>query len=983
MQISFIGMQTQEVVIKPTVKVILKSDAQVIDEVMVVAYGTTKKTSFTGSAATVKSGELKKRQMSNVTKAIDGLAPGVQATTGSGQPGSSSSIYIRGMGSINASKTPLYVVDGIPYDGSIAAISPDDIENITILKDASAAALYGSRGANGVIMITTKKGVKGKTEVNFKASVGLSSRSLPRYETMDSKQYVEALYSAFYNQQIADGIPSGQAGMAALQEMASGATKIFGEKEQYNPFNYAISDLIDINTGKIRNDATLMWEDDWMDEVTRNNALRHEYTFNLNGGTEKTQYMFSLGYVNEDGILKTTNFQRYSGRTNIETKPVEWLSAGLGANFARNISNTAATATSSSSNVWYSASLMGPIFPVYQRDKTNGGAFILDADGNKQFDYGDNRPTGQQQNFNSVATLYDDKYSTVADNLSARTHLDFGDLKNGWTQGLKLSLNFGLDYYNANALVYYNPFFGNAATSKGRAIKQNSNSLGYTFNQILTYNRGFDKHNFDILVAHEWYAYESNTLSGTKTGFPFGGLYELDAASTVYSTSGASKQYRIESYFGRINYNYADKYYLSGSYRRDGSSRFYKDNRWGDFWSVGANYRISEEEFMKDFTWLNNLSVKASYGVQGNDGLLDADGYSNFYAWQSLYDLSYSNGSESGAIVSSVANKEVSWENNHNFNIGVEAAFWNQRLQVGLEWYTRKTTDMLLYYPLPMSSGFEGYYRNSGSMRNSGFEASITGRLMKTNDFQWDLTVMASTLKNKVLKLTDDGKDILSGSQIIREGEPIYSYYVSRSAGVDPMTGDQLYWATVDSKGNTVEPYITTNETYAQASRVVAGNRIPDLFGSISTQLQYKGFDLSIATNYSIGGEMIDGVYQNLMSFYYAGQAKHINLERAWKKPGDVTDIPRYQIGKNYASTDDMLIDASYFSIKNITLGYSLPVKVIKRIGFQNLRFAVTADNLYVFTHLKGMDPQYSMTGGTTYVYTPSRTISFSVDVKF
>ena len=235
-------MQTQEVAIKPTVKVILKSDAQVIDEVMVVAYGTAKKTSFTGSAATVKSGELKKRQMSNVTKAIDGLAPGVQATTGSGQPGSSSSIYIRGMGSINASKTPLYVVDGIPYDGSIAAISPDDIENITILKDASAAALYGSRGANGVIMITTKKGVKGKTEVNFKASVGLSSRSLPRYETMDSKQYVEALYSAFYNQQIADGIPSGQAGMAALQEMASGATKIFGEKEQYNPFNYAIFD---------------------------------------------------------------------------------------------------------------------------------------------------------------------------------------------------------------------------------------------------------------------------------------------------------------------------------------------------------------------------------------------------------------------------------------------------------------------------------------------------------------------------------------------------------------------------------------------------------------------------------------------------------------------------------------------------------------------------------------------------------------------
>jgi hypothetical protein len=380
---------------------------------------------------------------------------------------------------------------------------------------------------------------------------------------------------------------------------------------------------------------------------------------------------------------------------------------------------------------------------------------------------------------------------------------------------------------------------------------------------------------------------------------------------------------------------------------------------------------------MEDIDWLSNLAVRASYGVQGNDNL------GTYYAWQSLYSLGWPAANNSGALLTSISSKDITWESSESLNIGLDAGFFDQRLTVGLEYYQRKTTDMLLYYPLPMSSGFEGYNRNSGSMKNSGIEATISGKIIKTNDFEWDMTLMASTNKNEVLKLTDDGKDIISGSQIIREGEPIYSYYVCRSAGVDPMNGDQLYWATVDSRGNEVEPYITNSETLAQASRVVAGSRIPDLFGSINTQLRYKNFDFSISTNYSIGGEMIDGVYQNLMSYYYPAQAKHKNLARAWKQIGDVTDIPRNIIGKSLPSTDAMLIDASYFAIKNISLGYSLPDKLVKNIGLQGLRFALTADNLCLFTHLKGMDPQYNMTGGTSYVYTPTRTVSFSVDVKF
>ena len=977
LMVSYIGMHTQEVAIQPTLHIVLRADNEVLDEVVVVAYGTAKKSSFTGSASTVKAGEIKKRQVSNVTKAIDGLAPGIQVTSGSGQPGSGSNIYIRGMGSINASSTPLYVVDGVPYDGSINAINPDDIENITVLKDASASALYGARGANGVIMITTKKGEKGKMEVNFKASVGTSSRAIPRYETMNSKEFIESAFTAFYNREVANGTAPSQAGAAALSAMATGSMKLFGVNEQYNPYNYPIAELIDPATGLIRSDAQLMWEDDWLDKVTNNNALRHEYALSFNGGSEKTQYMFSLGYVNDNGILETTNFQRYTGRTNIETNPVEWFKAGLGINFSHSMSNSLGASGSSTSNVWYSAFLMGPVYPYYQRDAANGGALILDENGNPMFDYGKNRPSGQQQNFNSIATLYDDKYSSEVDNLSGRTHFDLLALKDTWAQGLKLTANFGFDYYNSSSMVYYNPFFGNAQSVHGRISKGITKSLGYTFNQILSYERTFGKHSIDALVGHEWYAYKEDYLEGGKTGVPFGGLYELDAATTMTAVGGNSDKYRIESYFGRVNYDYADKYYFSASMRRDGSSRFHKDARWGTFWSVGGNYRISEEAFMKDIDWLSNLAVRASYGVQGNDNL------GTFYAWQSLYNLGYPAANNSGALLTSISSKDITWESSESLNIGVDAGFFDQRLTVGLEYYQRKTKDMLLYYPLPMSSGFEGYNRNSGTMKNSGIEATVSGKIIKTKDFEWDMTVMASTNKNKVLKLTDDGKDIISGSQIIREGETLYSYYVCRSAGVDPMTGDQLYWASVDKKGNEVEPYITSDEGLAQASRVVAGSKTPDLFGSISTQLRYKNFDLSIATNYSIGGEMIDGVYQGLMSYYYPAQAKHKNLARAWKQIGDVTDIPRNIIGKNYPDTDAMLIDASYFAIKNITLGYSLPAKLVKNIGLQGLRLALTADNLYQFTHLKGMDPQYSLVGGTGYAYTPTRTISFSVDVKF
>jgi TonB-linked SusC/RagA family outer membrane protein len=977
--VSFIGMKTTEVQAVPNMVVRLESDAAELEEVLVVAYGSAKKYSFTGSATAVKSEDLEKRKVSNVTKALEGVATGVQVTSGSGQPGSGANVYIRGLGSINASNSPLYVVDGIPYDGNISALNNNDIESITVLKDASAGALYGARGANGVIMITTKKGKAGKAELNFKANFGMASRALPRYETMKSQDFIEAAFSAFYNEQIRNGIAPDQAGAAALVDMVSGGQRIFGANQMYNPYNYDVADLINPATGKIRSDATLLWEDDWMDEVTRNNALRQEYTFDMRGGDDKTNYFVSFGYLDHNGLLETTNFKRYSGRTNVDSKPLDWIALGLNSNFSRTESNYLGLGGSYSSNVWSSAQMMGPIFPVYLRDRANNGAFILDEFGKKQFDYGASRPAGQQGDFNSIATLYDDSYNQKINNISTRGHVHLGDTETGWAKGLKLSFTLGADYYGLDQLVYNNPFFGNAKSSSGRVTKSSTTMFSYTANQMLSYNTEIGGlHHIDAMIAHEYYDLSVDNVEAEKTGFPFGGLYQPDGASTVFDASGSADSYRIESYLGRVNYDYADKYYLSASLRRDASSRFYKDNRWGNFWSVGGNYRISKEAYMEDFSsWLDNLSVRASYGVQGNDRL------GTYYAWQALYDLAWSNANEAGALVTSIQNENVTWEKNANFNVGLDISVLDKRVEGTVEYYQRKTSDLLLNYPMPLSTGFSGYSRNSGSMLNSGLELTLTGQIVKTRDFQWNATLMASTLQNKVLQLTEDGKDITSGSRIIREGEAFQSYYLPKAAGVDPLTGVALYWATVDGAGDEVDPYVTSSSVLANASRYVAGDMFPDLFGSISTEFKYKSFDLSIATTYSIGGEMIDGVYQQMRSFYYPAQAKHVDLLRAWRKPGDIADIPKYELGGTITYTDDMLIDASYFSIKNITLGYTLSSRIAKQANISALRVYAAVDNLYLFTSLKGTNPQYSITGGTDYAYTPERLVSVGIDVKF
>ncbi|MBO4813526.1 MAG: TonB-dependent receptor [Muribaculaceae bacterium] len=978
LNVSYVGYKTQQVAVANYVNVALESENTTFDEVIVVAYGTSKKTSFTGSAQAVNNKKIETRPITSATKALEGNVGGIQVGGTSGQPGADVAIRIRGFGSINASNNPLYVVDGIPYDGSLSDINPNDIEQMTVLKDASAAALYGARGANGVIMIQTKRGAEGRTNVTWRSTVGWSSRATPRYETVDQKEFVQLFYEGLRNFFEFDYEYDRETAAAYAQYYLGG--ELGGE--MYNPFkNYTWDNIIDPETGMVRAEAKSVWNEDWYDSIVRKNALRHEHVLSFSGGTNRTKYMFSLGYLNEEGFMKTTSFERYSARANVDTQVNDWFAANINTSLAHSTSNFSDYDGTSYSNPWFTAQFINPLFPVYLKDEN--GNNVLDADGNLQYDWGEGDRIGNLNDFNSLGMLLMDKAKNVRDIAGLRTGIVFGsDLeKYGWRQGIKFAVNFGMDYTNRNRLFYMNSQHGNQANAHGLLEKMNYRTQSYTFNQLLTWTRSFGEHNLDFLIGHEWYAYKHNYLFAERTNI-VDGIYELSGGANVTDNSSYQYDYRINSFLSRFNYNYDNRYYLSASLRSDASSRFHKNHHTGTFWSLGANWRVSSEAFMRDINWIHNLSVKVSYGEQGNDAI------GSYYAWQQLFDLSYTNSSNVGAFVQSLENQEVSWEKNSNLNAGFEASLFDGRVRVDFEYFYKKTTDMLLEYPMALSTGFNGYWDNVGDMRNTGFELNIGVTPVRTQDFEWNWNFMFNKTSNKVLKLTGDTPEIITGNYSIKEGLPIFTYYMSKAAGVDPDTGEQLYWAYKDADGNECDEYKTSNYNVALQNKYYLGSRIPKLYGSISTDLTWKGLSLSILTTYSLGGKVYDSVYRNIVNGLASGNSTfHKDILKRWQKPGDITDVPRITLddysGIYEAANDRYLIDASYFAIKNITLSYSLPRTLLNKIGIQGAKIFASGDNIALFTHLKGMDPQYNFSGGTDFDYSPNRTYTIGLEVNF
>lgn len=979
------------------VNVVLQEESMNLDEVMVVAYGTAKKESFTGSAAVVRSEDIQNRVTGNLTKSLDGALAGVQVTSGGGQPGEDARILVRGTGSINASAQPLYVVDGVPYDGTISSINPADIESITVLKDASAGALYGARGANGVVVITTRKGEKDKVNIHYKGNAGISSRALSRYDLLDMDEFVEITYEAIRNSaQYGKGMDFEAASAYAASNLG---TTLGGIKnpEYYNPYkNHLWSDLIDQSSGKIKQDAKKSWDggkggaDSWMDNITDNSAFRTEHVLSVSGGGEKSDYLMSAGYYNEKGTLRSTDFTRFTGRISGNVQAREWLKIGMNANFARSKAHFLEAEGSEASNVWYTAQFMGPIYPLYLKDIA--GNNVLNENGGLLYEYGDENDNGyanriNAQGFNSLGELKESPSGYIRNALSGRCNATLGTSdKSSPIYGLSGTINFGFDFNDYARTSVKDKYHGNMASQGGSVGKLNTKIFSYTVNGLLNFNRDYGKHSINALAGGEYYRYCYNHTQAVKSGI-VSGIAELAPAVTTMTNTSYSDNYAITSVLARINYGYADKYYADASFRADGSSRFSPEHRWGTFWSVGASWRISQEDFMSGASgWLSNLTLKTSYGVQGNDNL------GSYYAWQGLFDYGWDNGSRAGAFASTIENRDVTWEKNGNFNTGVEAALMSGRIHVSAEYYSRKTWDMLLNNPLAVSSGFTGYDDNVGSMRNRGMELSLSYVVFDNKSFHWDATLLTALNRNKVLELTGNQSSIKDGILVIEEGRPIYTFYMPKSAGVAPATGKQLYWSyykyEVSESGSIMparcDEYITDDTTLANLSKYYYGSRQALFSGSLSSRFVFFGsLDMSFLLSYSVGGKIHDSLYDDSMNVAFAGSNWHHNILRRWQKPGDVTDIPRVEIASGRVCVGEDLIDASYLSFKNVTIGYTLPASVLAKAKINTLRFYVTADNVFLISHLDGMDPQYNFTGTVSYTYTPSRVIVAGLEINF
>ncbi|MCU4157815.1 TonB-dependent receptor [Carboxylicivirga sp. A043] len=983
---SFVGMQTKEVAYtgQGSISVMMESESLDVGEVMVVAYGTAKKESFTGSAGVVGAEKLEKRTITSVGQAFEGSTTGVQVAGATGQPGESPNIRIRGYGTLNGDASPLYVVDGSPFDGSLADISPDDIASMTILKDASSTALYGARAANGVVMITTKSGKKsdGKVKIEVKAVGGVVTQAIPYYETVGAKDYYELMFEGYKNSLIHSN------GYTEADAAAKASSGIYS-KLKYNPFDVADDQIVGVD-GKINPDANVIAKSlDWYEPLEQT-GHRQNYNVSGSGGGEHHNYYFSLGYLEEEGYVVDSDFERFNTRMNVNVTPKKWLK--LGTNLSASVSTqglaSATDGNTSYANPFNFARYMGPIYPVYIVDPTTGDYILDEYTGEKQYDlgggysqYGINaRPSGANNGRHIAAELDYNFNETKRNNLSNRSFAEFTII-----DGLKVSTNIGLDIQNYTKKEYENDVVGDGAPS-GRFNETRYTRTVINWNQLINYTTSINEvHNIEVLLGHESYDRNYTNMYGMKSNQTVTNTYEFDNFVTPTSLSGYSYDKKNEGYLGRFKYNYMNKYYFEGSYRRDGSSVFHQDERWGGFYSVGATWRMDQEAFIQSINWIDQLKLRASYGQVGNDRL--GTNVADFYAYQALYGFRPNAGAP-GLYWSTVGNDALTWESNNSFDAAVEFTVLNNRLSGSLEFYKKTSEDLLYDMPLPLSMGLNSQPRNIATMYNQGFEIGLSGTIIKNHAFNWDMDIQASTVKNEITEIPDP---FINGSKRWSKGHSVYDYWLYDYAGVDPDNGAALYNVWEEEDGKMVQQFdaegnaVTTTSYSAAGKRYTGDSSIPDLFGSISSAFSYKGFDLNVLMTYSIGGKILDYNYASLMHGGTYGRALHVDQKDGWRQEGDNTDIPRLENGNSNINptTDRWLTDASYLALKNINLSYTFRQQAVKDFGISQLKVFATAENLFMLTERKGMNPQEAFSGTTSNVYLPSRVVSFGVNVSF
>ena len=999
--ISFIGLQTKTLKASKSMRIVLEGNDQILDEVMVVAFGEQKKSSFTGSAGIVDSKKLEHRQVTNVMEALQGNVAGLQAYSHSGAPDAAPTFRIRGISSINAGKAPLIVLDGAPYDGDWNSINPSDVASVTVLKDAASNALYGARGANGVIIITTKKGDKSRTNISLDVKIGTSSRASKRYNTIDNPaQYIETNYKALYNSFITQGQSTTMSHLNANSTLLSSSQK---GGLGYVPYAVPEGQLLVGSNGKLNPSATLgnrvynggnvytIMPDDWIDEAYRN-ALRQEYNLSFNGGNNNGTFYASLGHLDAQGIAVASDYQRFTARLKATYEATRWLNVGGNLNYSRSTTNNGAdvsdTEDSGNNNIYSQILQMGPIYPVYLRD---GEGNILRNENGIVGDYGDGqimgagyvRPYLTQVNGITEASMNTNRSTITSFTLSGFADIDI------WN-GIKATVNGSIYSYHNKYTSTQQPFygFGNMSYPNGYVYRYDGDMFTQNYQQLLKYNKDLGKHSISVLAGHESYKSSSDNLyADRKNMFSYWENQELNGATTYLSNGSSNTKYNTEGWIFRALYDFDDKYFGEVSFRRDASSRFHPDHRWGNFYSFGGAWIISKESWMNKAAWLDELKLKASFGQNGNDNIGD-------FLYTDLYDINKGDGNDITLTLSSVGNENITWETITNVNFGIETQMLKARLRAGIEYFYRNTTDMLSWVKVPVELGYAGSYYNVGDMSNKGVEIEISGEPIVTKQFRWTIGANLTAYKNNISKLNDSNKfntldghpGYSSGSYFYGEGLSMYTWRLRKYAGVNE--NGEAMWYKHDSDGQlitTTDPTgITRDEDFFNC-----GTALPDFYGGFDTGLSAYGIDFNISFAYSVGGKVMDWAYMGLMQSPQSGltgMAMHRDLLNAWSKENPDSDIPRLNYGDQYSNftSDRFLTDGSWLALQSVSVNYTMPRKWVNALGLSSIRVGVSGDNLTYWSKRRGLDPRINSSGSISATkYAPARTIIGSINIQF
>ena len=1003
--VSFVGMVSQEVAVKPNLHIVLDSDSQILDDVMVVAFGTTRKEAFTGSAAVVKADDLQKHVATNVQNTLAGSVPGLQLRGGTGAPGSSSgTINIRGISTLYAGNDPLIIVDGAPYPSSLSNIPQDDIESVTVLKDAVSAALYGARGANGVILITTKRGKTKDAQIKVEAKFGGSTRAVQDYDLItDPGEFYEAYYAQIYNLYY-----YGQGQSASVANKNANA-RMLGDLH-YNVYTLPEGQMLIGENGKLNPNATLgsvytasdgnqywLQPDDWR-KASFHTAPRQEYTISTNGVMDRGSFYASVSYLNEDGVIDYSDYRRLSARLKADYQARKWLKVGVNVGYtnSKTTSNPNLDTSGSSTNLSFYSTFIPPIFPIYVRTYENGQIAIKKnpLTGNDEYDYGTtgaaytgvpglSRPFSQTGN--PLGTNRYNKNVSDGQQLNATGTIDID-----FTSWLKLNITSNVNWGHSNGMGYDTMFEGPKQGAGGEIRQSQTDNLRTDNTQTLTFYKTFaKKHNVNVLAGHEYYDQKTRYLYAYAQGLFSEDVLELDAAANHSGRSSSyTSRYNNEGFLGQALYNYDEKYYGQFTYRRDASSRFNTNNRWGNFWGAGASWVVSKESFMEGTSsWLDYLKVRYSYGQQGNDGIGN-------WAYIDQYDL----GTSMSPSFSQLGNPNITWETVTKQDVGLEFSLFKGRLSGNVDFYHQKTSDLLFWLSNPESSGSRGYYGNIGDMRNLGIEVALTGTVYRNRNFDISISANIAHNSSKILtlpesKIKQNGGFTWNSYFWVEEGAPLYQGYRKSYAGTDEK-GQAMYWVDASLEGSTSKPgTLKDKKTYNpnEASYYRQGTFTPDLYGGFAINAKLWMFDLTATFDYQIGGKGYDSRYASSMGVQSDSNNSYIyNIHKDWAKswtPNNTeSDIPRWQYLDQYttANSDRFITDASYLNFQSFQVGFNVPKKWTNSMRIQGLRVYASGENLYYWSARDGFDPRQGYGGNSSVATYPMiRTILGGIQISF